>query len=91
MMANQNPDGTNIDGGRGGVCKTQRGGGQGVESNKGASALDIPGELVPSIQTDGNTENREVQRYGFKTGKRIVPTSTAGGQTENIPRRRRSH
>ena len=53
--------------------------------------MNIPGELVLSIQTDGNTENREVQRYGFKTGKRIVPTSTAGGQTKNIPRRRRSH
>ena len=53
--------------------------------------MNIPGELVLSIQTDGNTENREVQHYGFKTGKTIVPTSTAGGQTEKSPRRRSSH
>ena len=87
-MVNQTPDGTNIDGGRGGVCNTQRGCGKGAEANKGASDLDIPGELAPSIHTDGTTENREFQCYGFKTGKTIVPTSTAGGQTEKSPRRR---
>ena len=86
MMDNQTPDVTNIDGGRGGVYNTKRGGGKGAEANKGASALDIPGELAPSIHTDGNTENREVQRYEFKIGKTIVPTRTTGGQTEKSPR-----
>ena len=62
MMANKTPDGTNIDGGRGGVYNTQMGGGHEAEANKGASALDIPGELAPSIHTDGNKENKEVQR-----------------------------
>ena len=43
MLADQTPYGTTVDGGRGGVCNTQRGGGQGAEANKGASALDLPG------------------------------------------------
>ena len=58
MLINQNLDGTTIDGGRGGVCNTQRGDGQGAAANKGATALDLPGELASSIQTDGTTENR---------------------------------
>ena len=54
-MAEQTPDGMTIDGGRGSVCNPQKGGGQGSEANKSASALNIPGELAPRRQTDRNT------------------------------------
>ena len=58
MLVDQNPDGKTIDGGRGRVCNTQRGGGQVTAANKGAITLDIPGDLAYIRQTDGTTENR---------------------------------
>ena len=46
MLPNQTPDGTTIYGGRGRVCNTQGGGGQGAAANEGVSALDFPGYLA---------------------------------------------
>ena len=91
MLADQNPDSTTIDGGRGGVCNTQRGCGKVTSANKGASALVLPGDLAYSRQMDGTTDNREGQLYGFKTGKTRIPTSTAGGNTEKSRRHGSSH
>ena len=79
IQADQNPEGATIDKGRGGVCNTQRGCGQGAAANEGTGALDLPGDLVSSRQTDGATDNRECQRYGGKKSGMRVPTSTAGG------------
>ena len=58
MLANKTPDGTTIDGGRGGVCNTKMGGGQDVAANEAASVLDIPGDLASSRQTYSTKENR---------------------------------
>ena len=91
MLDDQTPNGTTTDGCRGRVCNTQRGCGQGAAANDGMGALDLPGDLVYSRQTDGATDNREGQRYGGKTAGMRVPTITAGGQTEEIPGIRSIH
>ena len=79
MLDDQTPNGTTTDGWRGIVCNTRRGCGQGAAANEGTGALDLPGDLVSSRQTDGATDNRECQRYGGKKSGMRVPTSTAGG------------
>ena len=58
IQADQNPEGTTIDKGRGGVCNTQRGCGQGAAANEGASAPDLPGDLALIIKTNGTIYSR---------------------------------
>ena len=55
MLTDQTPDGKTTDVGRGGACKTQKGGGHGAVANKGVSPLYLPGDLVTSRQINGNT------------------------------------
>ena len=85
MLSDQTLDGTTIGRGRGGVCNTQRIGGEDSAAKERANVLDISGDLASSRQTNVTTENREGQRYRVKTGETRVPTSTAGGQTEKSP------
>ena len=81
MLYNQTPDNNNNDGERGGFCNIQGRGGQGIASNEGVSALDLPGDLAPGRQMNGTTDNMELQLYGDKTGETEVLKIPAGLQT----------
>ena len=60
-------------------------------ANKGASVLDLPGDLAPDRQTCSTPESREGQRDGSKTGTTRVPMITPGGQMETSPRGKNIH